>query len=245
MLYTLGEWCCKWGVTVNGNKSKVVHFRSQNVDKTGFRFICDDVTLEIISQYKYLGLILTEHLDYLQMTKFVAKSASHALGFLICKDKALGGMPFKCFTKCYNSLVQPVIDYGSSIWGTNGYSCVEVVQNRACHYFLGLGKYAPTPAVAEDMGWLAPQHKQWLCVMRKWIRMSCMGNCFLTKKIFMHSRSQSNSSCRTWCYRVKQFLISIDHEHIFRAGDLNARLVLPIIDANLKIFYEKCWQEKL
>ena len=45
MLYTLGEWCCKWGVTVNGNKSKVVHFRSQNVDKTGFQFICNDVTL--------------------------------------------------------------------------------------------------------------------------------------------------------------------------------------------------------
>ena len=36
MLYMLGEWCCKGGVTVNGNKSKVVHFRSQNVDKTGF-----------------------------------------------------------------------------------------------------------------------------------------------------------------------------------------------------------------
>ena len=36
------------------------------------------------------------------MTKFFAKSASRALGFLICKDKALGGMPFKCFTKCYN-----------------------------------------------------------------------------------------------------------------------------------------------
>ena len=61
----------------------------------------------------------------------------------------------------------------------------------------------------------------------------------------MHSGSQSNSFCRTWCYRVKQLLISIDHEHIFRAGDLNARLVLPIIDANLNIFFEKCWQEKL
>ena len=116
MLYTLGEWCSKWGVTVNGNKSKVMHFRSQNVDKTGFLFICDDVIFETIIQYKYLGLILTEHLDYLQMTKFVAKSASRALGFLIYKDKALRGMPFKCFTKCYYSLVQPLIDYGSSIY---------------------------------------------------------------------------------------------------------------------------------
>ena len=57
--------------------------------------------------------------------------------------------------------------------------------------------------------------------------------------------NQSNSSCRTWFYRVKQFLISIDQEHMFRARDLNARLVLPVIDANLKMFYDNCWQEKL
>ena len=153
------------------------------------------------------------------MTKCVVKSDSRALGFLICEDKVLGGMPFKCFTKCYNSLVQPVIDYGSSVWGTKGYSCVDAVQKRACRYFLGHGKYAPTPAVAGDMGWLTPQHKQWLGVMRKWLRMSSMDNSFLTKKIFIHSRSQSNSSCRTWFYRVKHFLISFDLEHIFRARD--------------------------
>ena len=149
-------------------------------------------------------------------------------------------MPFECFTKCYNSLVQPVIDYGSSVWGTNGYSCVETVQYRACRYFLGLGKYAPTLAVSGDMGWLAPRHKQWLCVMRKWLRVLSMDNSFLTKKIFLHSMNQSNSSCRTWFYRVKQFLISIDQEHMFRARDLNARLVLPVIDANLKMFYDNC-----
>ena len=173
------------------------------------------------------------------MAKSVAKSASRALGFLICKDKALGGMPFECFTKCYNSLVQPVIDYGFSVWGTNGHSCVETVQYRACRYFLGLGKYAPTPAVSGDMGWLAPRHKQWLCVMRKWLRVLYMDNSLLTKKIFLHSMNQSNSSCRTWFYRVKQFLISIDQEHMFCARDLNARLVLPVIDANLKMFYDK------
>ena len=32
---------------------------------------------------------------------------------------------------------------------------------------------------------------------------------------------------------------------MFRARDLNARLVLHVIDANLKMFYDKCWQEKL
>ena len=74
-------------------------------------------------------------------TKRVAKSASRALGLLICNDKALGVMPFECFTKCYNSLVQPVIGY-FFVWGTKGYSCVDAVQNRAWgmgHGAWGLG----------------------------------------------------------------------------------------------------------
>ena len=36
-------------------------------------------------------------------------------------------------------------------------------------------------------------------------------------KAINQSMNQTNSSCRTWFYRVKQFLISIDQEHMFRA----------------------------
>ena len=98
------------------------------------------------------------------MAKSVAKSASRALGILICKDKALGGMPFKCFTKCYNSLVQPIIDYCSPVLGTNSYSCVETVQYRACCYFFGLENYALTPAVFRDMGLFStPSQTMALC----------------------------------------------------------------------------------
>ena len=47
LLVLLGEWCCKWGLTIKGNKSKVIHFRSQIVDKTVFSFTCRDETLEL------------------------------------------------------------------------------------------------------------------------------------------------------------------------------------------------------
>ena len=83
-------------------------------------------TLEIVSQYKYLGVILTEHLDYITMTKQVAQSASIALGLLIVKDKAFGAyniiigyMPYECFSKCYDAIVQATIDYSFSVWALN------------------------------------------------------------------------------------------------------------------------------
>ena len=40
----------------------------------------------------YLGLVLTEHLDYSVMAKYVANSASKALGLVISKFKAASGL---------------------------------------------------------------------------------------------------------------------------------------------------------
>ena len=50
------------------------------------------------------------------MVKMIAQSASRALGLLIAKDKALGGMPYQCFSKCYDAIVQSTLNYGAPIW---------------------------------------------------------------------------------------------------------------------------------
>ena len=79
------------------------------------------------------------------MAKTVAKSASRALGLLTCisKDKAFWRMPIKCYTRCYDALVQAT---------TMVYSCIEAVQHRALRYFPGLDKYAQNLAINGDMG---------------------------------------------------------------------------------------------
>ena len=86
------------------------------------------------------------------MSKVVAESASRALGLLISKDTYFGGMLYECFTKCYDATVQSIIEYSAAIWGTKPFSSISAVQNRACRYFLGLGRYVPNAAINGDMG---------------------------------------------------------------------------------------------
>ena len=97
MLHRLNLWCSRWCLTTNTDKSKVIHFRPPSIERTVHAFKCGMSTLEIVSQYKYLGVILTEHLDYITMTKQVAQHASRALGLLIAKDKAFGGSRMSVF----------------------------------------------------------------------------------------------------------------------------------------------------
>ena len=80
---------------------------------------------------------MNEFLDLNVTAKIVAQSASRALGALIYKVKINGGMPAITYRKLYNCLVQPVIDYGSAIWGFKDYSCINAVFNRACRFYLG------------------------------------------------------------------------------------------------------------
>ena len=61
LLNCLHEWSARNCLKINRDKSKVVHFRPPSVPRSVFNFSCGDLNLDLIQQYKYLGLILEEH----------------------------------------------------------------------------------------------------------------------------------------------------------------------------------------
>ena len=147
MLNTLCEWCSTWGLVIINNKSAVAHFRSSSTEITQHEFVCGSEIINIAKSYKYLGVLLTDTLDYNVMVKSVAQAANTALGLLISKVKLNGGVHFKCFTQMFDTFVWPVISYSACIWGTREYEAIESVFNRACRFSLDLGQHAPVSAV--------------------------------------------------------------------------------------------------
>ncbi len=67
--------------------------------RSNYTFTYGDLPIVISDRYKYLGLILTEFLDYHITASIVAKTAGRTLGLLIAKYKAFGGLPYDCYTK--------------------------------------------------------------------------------------------------------------------------------------------------
>ena len=67
-------------MSVNHLKSKIVHFRKlqiTNLSITDFSFTFYNKTVDIVQKYKYLGLILDEHLDFKVSMSFVLKEGEH------------------------------------------------------------------------------------------------------------------------------------------------------------------------
>ena len=64
MLTFIRQWCNKWRMAINAEKTQVVHFRRPSTPRTNFNFTFGEKYLMIVPVYKYLGLQFDEHLNF-------------------------------------------------------------------------------------------------------------------------------------------------------------------------------------
>ena len=82
-------WCDKWRLSINTEKTQIVHYRKKKTPRTDLIFIFGDVTLKVVSSYKYSGMVFHEHIDYNACVDILTSSASRALGSVIANFKHL------------------------------------------------------------------------------------------------------------------------------------------------------------
>ena len=78
------------------------------------------------------------------------------------------------------------------------------MQNKALRFFLGVGKYTPVAALQGDMGWEPSIVKQWTCIGRFLVRMSCTANNRINKRIALWASAKASSRCKNWFYVVRK-----------------------------------------
>ena len=137
------------------------------------------------SEYKYLGIILDEHLKFDSCISALASAAGRALGAIISKFKELKNVGYHTctYTKLYNSGVTPILEYSCAVWPCAKANEIDVIQNRAMRYFLVVHKYAPNAGLIGDMGWIKHGYNRYLCAFRFWNRLLNMEDTRLTKHI--------------------------------------------------------------
>ena len=61
MLDYMHDWCHKWKLKLNIDKSNVMHFRSKRQKHSEFKYYFGENELSTVDKYKYLGIYLDEH----------------------------------------------------------------------------------------------------------------------------------------------------------------------------------------
>ena len=242
MLDSLYEWCEDWGLMVNPSKSKIVHFRNKCHKVTRFPFKCGKESLDIVDKYKYLGLWFTESLDYKYMAEQIAASAQRALGLLIAKSKCIGGFPFHCYSKLYQSLVQSILDYGACVWGHRNYPAIAAVQHRAIRSFLGVHSKTVNSAILGEMGWTPQCVLQQVCIARQLCRLSKMDESRLNRQVYEWSL---NKTCDNAANAHKTTFASIDMVHMCDCSVIKCKSDVKNAESKLLDIFVETWYNDL
>ena len=207
MLTKLKSWCYKWRMTVNIDKSKVMHCRNKTQEQSGIIFKYGEKELEYVQTYKYLGIVIDAFLDYNVTANMLANSASRALSALYNKFKFNKGLGYLTYTKLYNTGIVPILDYACGIWGYSCFKRSEIIQNKAIRFFLGVHRFACNLSVNGDMGWLTCSVRQKLDILRLWNRLLRIDSQRIVKTVFNWDKTLCKNN---WSKEVKMICSEID-----------------------------------
>jgi len=211
MLNALNIWIKKWQLKINGTKSQVmivgpyVNYEGKPECNVG------DIRLNYTAEYKYLGVQFDNNLSFIENSKILAESAGRALGAIIAKYKSNNSMCFSTYSKLFTSCVCPVSDYCAGVWGFNALEQADRIQARALRVFLGLHKRAPLAILEGDTGWIKPQYRRWLEMLRLWNRLISLPEDRLTYKIFKIDYENAKNGILTWSSQIREILVNINH----------------------------------
>ena len=79
VLDKLSSFCFKWNLKVNISKTKVIIFNKAGKTLKGYKFKYEDSTVDIVNDYKYLGIIFTASGTCSEGINYLCKKALKAL----------------------------------------------------------------------------------------------------------------------------------------------------------------------
>ena len=137
-LNKLDDYCSRWGLTVNINKTKCVAFRNGGkigqLDRWTFR----NELLETVSDFRYLGFVFGSSGKFLKgITDLKNRSLRALFGLRNILHKYPDLSP-KLQIRLFNTLVHPILSYSCEIWGYESAEQLDTVHLGFLQSVLGV-----------------------------------------------------------------------------------------------------------
>ncbi|NQY54591.1 MAG: RNA-directed DNA polymerase, partial [Campylobacteraceae bacterium] len=116
----LNTYCLDWGLSVNVSKTKVITFnRPFNKKFKNLKFSIDGENISVTNSYCYLGVEMSNTGSFHKASELLYKKALRALYSIYSSLNVYSNeTSVKLFLKLFDSLIKPILLYGSEVWGS-------------------------------------------------------------------------------------------------------------------------------
>ena len=163
------DYCGMYNLTVNTKKTKIIVFSRGKVKRFP-TFKYGDNTIEVVSDYIYLGITMNFNNKFNKAIKKQLDQGRKALFSMLVKTKKLN-MPIDIECTLFEKLVFPILLYGCEIWGFHCVKMLETFYRKFLKKILHLRPSTPTCMVYGEVGKLPLQVTIDKHMINYWIRL--------------------------------------------------------------------------
>lgn len=134
-LQSLGDWASTWGMSFNPNKCYIMTITAKKSQPV-YLYTMIGCVLSKVSDITYLGITITDNLQWETHITGLTAKANRTLGFL---RRNLRNCPRQLRQLAYFSLVRSRLEYAATIWDPHlakDITRVEAVQRRAARFVM-------------------------------------------------------------------------------------------------------------
>ena len=216
LLNVLCEFCNRWGMNVNLDKTKCMIFRNGGIIKSNEKFYFKGNRLEAVPYYKYLGLVVSSRLNWHQAQTTLSNQATKSLhcinSLLLDYDTS-----YSTCSTLFNKCALPVLTYGSEIWGSKVYHEIEAVLIKFCRKQLGVGTKTPTPAVLGECGVFSVHTECKIKCIKYWLKLLSQPQDSLLRSCYNMLYTQCNQGRLNWATSIRTLLYSYGFGYIWES----------------------------
>ena len=122
-LNSFNDYCKKWNLKVNVDKTKIIIFGSRNAGNLEFKY--NDRVIDIVNEFNYLGIMFSSSGSFLKAKQKQVTKANKAI-YEVLKKGRLHNLSIQCQLELFDRVIQPILLYGCEVWGFNPYYCMVV-----------------------------------------------------------------------------------------------------------------------
>ena len=190
------------GLSVNLEKTKIIIFRKGGYVAERERWFLAHKEVEIVNNYKYLGLILTTKLSMqTALTEFVSRAKKRVIDIskLI---HSIGYMNPMIYFKLIDSIVVPLALYSSEVWGIREFSNINSITLYAYKRLLGVTKKTPNCLIYSELGRYPLSMYASLHAIKYWFKILSMEDDRLPKLAYNRELLENNQK-NSWARGIQ------------------------------------------
>ena len=200
------EYCDRWHLKVNVDKTKIVIFSRGKIRKhRNFFFGADPV--DVVNEYTYLGMVFNYDGTFNKAIEKQLQQARKAMYSLLTKARRLC-LSVDIICDLFQKIVVPVLTYACEIWGCGNLIPIEVFYKKFLKIILHLNGSTPSVIVYGEVGKLPLSNIIYKQMISFWIKVSNnkstkYSNVMYNLVFKLHSTGAYNFQ---WCNKIKQLL---------------------------------------